>query len=122
MVEVICKNLFRFGAHMFPSLRKEIIFNQVVLFSRSLFHSFLNKTGIESNKVRPDYSSLNNGIFLYQGKTLIVPTWQNAFTLSAYKEVIMHGIDSLSDNFPISDIDSVAVIYLVKDIFAGCTL
>ena len=101
---------------------KEIIFNQVVLFSRSLFHSFLNKTGIESNKVRPDYASLNNGIFLYQGKTLIVPTWQNAFTLSAYKEVILNGIDSLSDNFPISDIDSIAVIYLVKDIFAGCTL
>lgn len=101
---------------------KEIIFNQVVLFSRSLFHSFLNKTGIESSKVRPDYSSLNNGIFLYQGKTLIIPTWQNAFTLSAYKEVILNGIDSLSDNFPISDIDSVAVIYLVKDIFAGCAL
>ncbi len=97
---------------------KEIIFNQVVLFSRSLFHSFLNKTGIESNKIRPDYFSLDNGAFLYNDNTLVITTWQNAFTLDAYKQVLLNGINSLSNNFPVSNITSVSIIYLVKDIYA----
>ncbi len=104
------------------SKEKEIIFNQVILFSRSLFHSFLTRHDIESDKIRPDYSSLGNGVFLYKDNTFVVSTWQNAFTLEAYKEVLYKGLDSLSDNFPISNIESVSVIYLVKDIFAICKL
>ncbi len=101
---------------------KEIIFNQVVLFSRSLFHSFLNRNDIESDKIRPDYFSLGNGVFLYKDNTFVVSTWQNAFTLEAYKEVLYKGLDSLSNNFPISNIEYVSVIYLVKDVFAICKL
>lgn len=101
---------------------KEIIFNQVVLFSRSLFHSFLNRNDMESDKIRPDYFSLGNGVFLYKDNTFVVSTWQNAFTLDAYKEVLYKGLDSLSDNFPTANIEYVSVIYLVKDIFAICKL
>ncbi len=101
---------------------KEIIFNQVVLFSRSLFHCFLNRNDMESDKIRPDYFSLGNGVFLYKDNTIVVSTWQNAFTLDAYKEVLYKGLNSLSSNFPTANIESVSVIYLVKDIFAICKL
>ncbi len=98
--------------------KKEIIFNQVVLFSRSLYHSFLKMEGMINDDIRPDYDNLGNGVFLYAERTLFIPTWQNAFTLSSFKNVLSKGLDTLSTNFPLSQIDSVAVIYLTKDVVA----
>lgn len=98
--------------------KKEIIFNQVVLFSRSLYHSFLKIEGLINDDIRPDYDNLGNGAFLYAERTLFISTWQNAFTLSSFKKVLLEGLDVLSTNFPLSQIDSVAVIYLTKDVVA----
>lgn len=99
------------------SKNKEMIFNQVILFSRSLFHSFLKKSSTAADKIRPDYQKLDNGIFLYNNETLIIPTWKNAFTLKGYKEIILDGLNNISQCFPISNINSVSVIYLVRDLF-----
>lgn len=101
--------------------KKEVIFNQAILFSRSLYHSFLNKNDIVADKIHPDYEDLSNGIFSYEDE-LFCPSWQNAFSLDGYKKVVEESILKISNNFPLKDIKKISLLYLVKDIIATYTL
>jgi len=96
--------------------KKEIVYNQVTLFSRSLYHTFLNRSNLNPLLIQPDMDDLSNGVFVYDLKELIIPTWQNAFTLVNFKSVIKNGLASCSSEFPFKDIEAVSVIYMVKDI------
>jgi hypothetical protein len=102
--------------------RKEVIFNQTTLFIRSLYHSLLNQSGIDPMKIHPDHENLANGLFSYDGTTLYIPTWQNAFSMNGYKNVITEALKELSPNFPLSEIKDISVIYLVKDIIANAII
>lgn len=100
------------------SKNKITIFNQVILFIRSLYHALLSKKDIDQFKVRPDYQNLSNGIIIYDDKVLIITTWKNAYTLDGFKEVLLDGIDNISNNMPLSNIEEIGVLYLTKGIFA----
>lgn len=102
--------------------KKEVIFNQVLLFSRCLYHTFLNRSDLDSIKIHPDFENLANGIFSYDNKELFIPAWQNAFTLENYKQVVKNGLLRFSQNFPVSEIECISVIYLVKDFIATLPL
>ena len=96
--------------------KKDIVYNQVTLFSRSLYHTFLNRSSIDPMLIQPDVHDLSNGVFAYNKEELIIPTWQNAFTLESYKSVLKNGVIACSNEFPFKDIRMLSVIYLVKDI------
>ena len=100
------------------SRKKEVIFNQAVLFSRALYHSFLGRKDIVADKIHPDYENLSDGIFSYDGIELFISSWQNAFSVDGYKKVVLDSLENISDNFPLKDIQKVSLIYLVKDIIA----
>lgn len=102
------------------SKNKEVIFNQVLLFTRSVLHSFFNKSGIEAMKMRVDFDDLANGMFSYDNKVVVIPTYENAFTLQSYKRVAVERLSHLSNNFPTSQLRGVCLIYLTKDICADC--
>ncbi len=102
--------------------KKDVITNQVTLFIRSLYHSFLTRSDILPNRILPDYQNLSNGIFSYDDSSLYLPTWQNAFTLESYKKVIKKSLLSLSSAFPIESIKKISVIFLSKDIIATADL
>lgn len=94
--------------------KKDIVYNQVTLFSRSLYHTFLNRSSIDPMLIQPDVHDLSNGVFAYNKEELIIPTWQNAFTLESYKSVLKNGVIACSNEFPFKDIRMLSVIYLVK--------
>ncbi len=96
--------------------KKEIIFNQVILFLRALYHSFLGRKDIIADRIHPDYENLSNGIFSYDETEILVPSWQNAFCMDGYKKVVTETLSQLSDNFPMKDVCNISLIYLVKDI------
>lgn len=99
--------------------KKETSLNMATLFSRSLYHSCLSDVkGCDNFKIHPDMKNLGNGAFVYDGKELFLPTWRNAFTLNRYKAVVKAGIESLSDEADISNLTSIKVLYLSKDILA----
>lgn len=102
--------------------KKEVITNQVTLFIRSLYHSFLTRSDILPLKIRPDFDDLSNGIFSYDEVSLYLPTWQNAFTLESYKKVIKKSLLLLSSSFPIESVKEISVIFLSKDIIATVDL
>ncbi len=98
---------------------KEVIFNQATLFCRSFYRSFLSKKEIEPKEIQSDSSDLSNGIFIYGGNEILIPTYQNAFTLDTYKMVIRHGILTFSPDLNISKINKISVLYIVKDIICS---
>lgn len=98
---------------------KEVIFNQATLFCRSFYRSFLSKKEIEPKEIQSDSSDLSNGIFIYAEKEVLIPTYQNAFTLDSYKMAIRHGILTFSPDLNISKIDKFSVLYIVKDIICS---
>lgn len=102
--------------------KKEVLLNQVTLFTRSLYHSFLNRKNIDPEKILPDRDDLSNGIFSYEGKELLIPTWQNAFTLDSFRKVAQNGIFRISSSLPLDDISIISVIYLSKDIVVKYSL
>jgi hypothetical protein len=96
---------------------REVIFNQSVLFIRSIFHSFLTLPTTDSFRIRPDSEDLTNGIFLYED-SLFIPTGKNAFTLSGFKEVASYGLETVSKNLPLENLKTITVVYLCKDLLA----
>lgn len=96
--------------------KTEIITNQVTLFVRSLYHSFLNKKDINAKDIMLYDEDYSIGTFIYKDKELIIPTWQNAFTLDSYKKVAIESLKSLPINLYNDLIDTISIIYMVKDI------
>lgn len=101
---------------------KEVIFNQTMLFLRSLHHAFLSRDDIKAEEIHPDFQNLSSGFFSYQDEELLLPTWQNAFTLESFRNVAVSSLLKLSDGFPLSKIKKISIIYLVKDIVATSEL
>ena len=101
---------------------KEVIFNQTLLFLRSLHHSFLSRNDIKAEEIHPDFQDLSSGFFSYKDEELLFPTWQNAFTLESFKKVSLSSLMNLSDCFPVSNIKKLSIIYLAKDIVATIEL
>ena len=99
------------------SKKKEILFNQTALFVRSLFHSFLTLENTDPFKIRTDLENLDTPYFVYD-KTLMVATDKDDFTLKLLKEDIIANLENTAKNFSLKDIDSIAVIYLLREIFA----
>lgn len=98
--------------------QKEILFNQTVLFTRSLYHSFLCKKDMIQDNIKVDLINFDNSIILYDEREFIIPTWQNGYNLNSYKKLLLYGLNQINDNFSISNVDSLAIIYLSKDIYA----
>lgn len=96
---------------------KEIIFNQAVLYTRSLFHVFLTRSNIDSSQIKPDLNNLTNGVFSY-GNALIIPTEKNAFYLEGYKKAVVNGLNKISKNFSLDGLNKIALLYLTKDLVA----
>lgn len=101
---------------------KAVVTNQVTLFCRSLYHSFLNKNSIDPQKISFDYKALSNGLLIYNNEEIIIPTWQNAFNITDYKEMIRQGLLKASDDLSFSEIKTVSLLYLIKDITVSCTV
>ena len=99
------------------SKKKEILFNQTALFVRSLFHSFLTLENTDPFKIRTDLENLDAPYFVYD-KTLMIATDKDDFTLKLLKEDIIANLENTAKNFSLTDIDSIAVIYLLREIFA----
>lgn len=107
--------------HQFDK-NKEVIFNQTLLFLRSLHHSFLSRNDIKAEEIHPDFQDLSSGFFSYKDEELLFPTWQNAFTPESFKKVSLSSLMNLSDCFPVSNIKKLSIIYLAKDIVATIEL
>lgn len=97
---------------------KETIFNQTILFTRSLFHSFLTLSNINPNDIHSDTNNLNNGLFTYQNQ-LFIPSYENAYTLAGFKSIVNKALDQVSDNFSLADVNQFTVLYLAKDLIAA---
>lgn len=94
----------------------EQIFNNVLLYYRSIFHSYLKEIKlITKDTFHPDYDKLTNGIFSCNDK-LILPCYKNLFSLQGLKMEVQNKLDTLSNNFPLSKIEKIIIIYLTKDI------
>ncbi|MFA6624424.1 MAG: hypothetical protein WCS80_01510 [Bacilli bacterium] len=90
---------------------KEIIFNQAVLFTRSLFHAFLARTDIDSSSIIADLNNPTDGVFRY-GNTLIIPTDKNAFYFEGFKKAAINGLNKISKDFSLDSIDKISLLYL----------
>lgn len=98
---------------------KDILFNQATLFIRNLNHSFLSQKNIDPLDIKPDLKNLSNGVFIYQDKNILFPTWQNAFTLESFKKVAQDGLLSYSNGESLDCIKKISVIYLAKGFIAS---
>ena len=100
---------------------KEVVFNQTALFVRSLFHAFLTLETTDPFKIKIDIENLDAPYFLY-GNTLMFATDRDSFTLSLLKQDLVDNVQKMADNFAIRDVDSVAALYLLREIFAVCSI
>ena len=96
---------------------KEIVFNSAALFLRSLFHSFLNDPRVDPFQVTLDLENPVNGMFLYKG-SLYIATAKSAFTLKGFREIAQNQLPALSKNLSLDTVNSVTVLYLVKELLA----
>lgn len=97
---------------------RERIFDISLLSIRSLFRCFLTLLPVNDNcELKIDVDNLVNGIFILKD-TLYIPTNRNAFSLRDFKTVVTEGLDRISNNFSLKEINNVSVIYFVKDTIA----
>lgn len=99
---------------------KEVIFNQTALFVRSLFHCFLTLETTDPFQIKTDIEHPDAPYFLY-GNTLMIATDKDAFTLSLLKEEISANLSRMPGNFSLKEVDSIATIFLLREIFAVCS-
>lgn len=94
---------------------KETVYNLVTLFLRSLYHSFLSRMDMDANKISLDEQNLSNGIIFYDKREVIIPSWENAFTLSDYKRIAKEGIIKISTTDLLLELKEISLLYLTKD-------
>jgi|GEM_PF-2188087 len=93
---------------------REEIFNGSVLGVRSIFHCFL--TWIDDpNQILVDKQDPTNGLLLYRD-ILFVPTYEEAFTLARYQQVIQFGLSRASSSLPLASVKGTALLSLSKDL------
>ncbi|MFA6874471.1 MAG: hypothetical protein WCR16_02500 [Bacilli bacterium] len=100
---------------------EEKAMNMAVLAIRSVFHSFLTLPDTDPNSISADPDNLTNGLFVYKD-SLFVPTYSNAFTLSAFKEVGNKALDRISRNLSLSEVKNIVVLYLSRDFLVKAVL
>ncbi len=101
--------------------KKEIIFNQAVLFSRSLYRSILNNPDIDPFKIKTDLLSFDSSQFTY-GDILILPIYDDAFSLPSLKDSIGKAVNTMSERLDITNVGRVVVAYLLRDYLATIKL
>lgn len=99
------------------SKKKETLFRQASLFLRSLFQSFLTMKDIDPQEIRMDSENLTSPFFAYKN-TLVLSTDRDSFSLALLKEDIENNLKLIPKNFSLKDIDSIAVIYLLRSLLA----
>lgn len=92
----------------------KVIQNVVILYLRSLNHSFFSISEIDAEKITIYTTDFSLPIFKYD-KTLFISTWQNAYNLDDYKKVCINSISNLDEKF-VSDVDSISLLYFTKNI------
>lgn len=98
---------------------RERIFDISLLSIRSLFRCFLTILPINDNcELKIDVDNILNGVFVLKD-TLYIPTNRNAFSLRDFKTVVLEGLERLSNNFSLKEINNISVIYFVKDTIAN---
>ncbi len=97
--------------------KKEVIFNQAILFSRCLFRSVLSMPEIDSLQIKSDLSAMDRPQFTYEN-ILILPIYEDAFTLSSLKEAIKKAVSSTSNKLSVRDCDELVIVYLLRDFCA----
>lgn len=116
LFEVIAHNLDKRRKITHNFKRNEgTIYNLVTLFLRSLYHSFLSRKDIDASEISLDEENLANGIIFYKEKEIIIPSWENAFTLLDYKRIAKDGILQVSSSSLLDEVDEISLLYLTKD-------
>ncbi len=101
--------------------KKEMIFNQATLFSRCIFRSFLSLPDIDSSKIRSDLSAMDKPQFTYENR-LVLPIYEDAFTITSFREAIKKAVSSASNRLSLGDCDDIVVVYLLRDFTAEVSL
>ena len=102
---------------------KMVIFNEAALFTRSLYHTLLTRADAsEARKTKLDKGNYANGVFLYDSEVLFLPAWQDAFTLTKFKEVALKDIETISPLLPLEEVKEISLIYFGKDIVANAEI
>lgn len=92
----------------------KVIQNVVILYLRSLNHSFFIDSEIDAEKISIYTADFSLPVFKYD-KTLFISTWQNAYNLTDYKKVCINSISNLDEKY-VSDVDSISLLYFTKNI------
>lgn len=92
------------------SKNEEVLFNQVNLFTQSLFRCFLLKDTLDPESIRSDFDNLSSGIVSYHKKR-IIPTISGSYSLASFKDEVLKGIKQASDSYPFETIDTVRLFY-----------
>ncbi len=100
---------------------KEIIFNQAVLFSRSIYRSLLMSPNIDSFKIKTDLLSFDSAYFTYDNY-LVLPIYDDAFSLNSLKEAIRKAVSSMSERLDISCCNELIIAYLLIDFLVKINL
>lgn len=95
---------------------KEQITNQITLFVRALYHTYLKRKDVHIESFDLSLEDVDEFLLISDGM-LLLSTWQNAFTVSGFKRVIKESLDHhYPTSFKKTDITSVGLIYFSKDI------
>lgn len=103
------------------SKSREVLFRQAALFVRSLFQSFLTLKTTDPFSIRIDVENLDAPYFVYKN-TLVLATDRDAFSLPLLKEDMLESLQALPKAFSLKDVDSVAVLFLLRTVFAVASL
>ncbi len=101
--------------------KKEIIFNQAVLFARALYRSILMHPDMDAFKIKTDVLAFDNPAFTYENR-LVLPICEDAFTLKSLKEAIEKTVSSISERLDLSRCTALVVAYLLRDYLAEINL
>ncbi len=90
--------------------QKEIIFNQVNLFTQARFRCFLLDKALDPNDICPDLDNFSSGIVYCHHKRFI-PTINGSYSLSSFKEEAIKGIKEASASFPYERVEKIMLFY-----------
>lgn len=92
------------------SKEKEVIFNQVNLFTQARFRCFLLNKTLDANDICPDLDNFSSGI-VYCHHKRIIPTINGSYSLASFKEEAIKGIQEASNSFPYENVEEIRLFY-----------
>ena len=91
------------------SKEKEVIFNQVNLFTQARFRCFLLNKTLDANDICPDLDNFSSGI-VYCHHKRIIPTINGSYSLASFKEEAIKGMKEASNSFPYENVEDQALL------------